>query len=136
MSFRHAYIRATALAPLLALAVYGALGVFGHALHGVLPCSDGACGANVVAAKDHHGCCCHSTAPRGSAADGPEVGADGHDAASCSLCTVLAQIKTGRVAIFTAELTVARSFDAPAAREALQPVDLVLLYAARGPPIG
>ena len=135
MSSRHAYLRATAVAPLLALAVYGVLGVFGHALHGLLPCADEACAAN-VAASDHCGCGGHSSgaAVQTSATGDPELRGDGHDADSCSLCAVLAQIKVSRVTLFTADLTVARSFQESAPQETLHAADLLLTRAARGPP--
>jgi hypothetical protein len=120
----------------MALAVYGVLGVFGHSLHGLLPCADGACGTG-FAASDDCGCGCHSLAQAGQVPtpDEPGLRRDGHDAESCSLCAVLAQIKVGRVVLFTAELTVAQSFQESALPEAFSAADLLLTRAARGPPV-
>jgi hypothetical protein len=76
-----------------ALAAYGALGVFGHGLHALVPCADG-CGASSLAASHDH-CSCHHVAQAAdeAVADGPTFAAAEHDAAHCPLCVLLAKIK-------------------------------------------
>jgi hypothetical protein len=120
---------------MLALAVYGVLGVFGHALHGLLPCADEACGTSIVS-SDHCGCGCHALEQTAqvTGSEGPEVRGDAHDSDTCSLCAVLAQIKVSRAAIFTADLTVAQSFQDAARFASLHAAELLLTRDARGPP--
>ena len=121
---------------MLALAAYGVLGVFGHSLHGLLPCGDAACSIAEVATD---GCCCghhDPAAPRvlGPARSGPEFRTDGHDATSCSLCTLLAKVKVGRLTLYLAEVSVRQVFEAPRSTKVAPSVELVLAGAPRGPP--
>jgi hypothetical protein len=136
MSVRRSSIRLAALLPALALAAYGVVGVFGHALHGLLPCADGNCGSAVADAAEHHECCCpHHVAPQAaSESDGPQVRNAGHDADDCSLCLLLVQIKSGHSALFAAEVSVARSTPLSTPHEPCYAADRLFARAARGPP--
>jgi hypothetical protein len=119
--------------------MYAAAGLFGHALHGVLPCADEVCAQHAQAAG--HQCCCHrdheleSHAASQDDSHGPAATRPGHDSQHCSLCTLLAKIATGRVVLFTAELNLA-----PVDRQS--PIDCLsthrdfdLARAPRGPPL-
>src|SRR5690242_4369262 len=82
----------------LSLAMYAAAGLFGHALHGVLPCPDGVCVQKASANADH--CCCHhdheleSQETSHDNGRGPTATRPGHDSQRCALCTLLAKIAT------------------------------------------
>jgi hypothetical protein len=127
-----------ALVPKLALAAYGIFGVFGHSLHGLLPCSDAACGSSQTAASEHCCCCDHDepliTVTSGPATGGAEYRSAGHDADDCSLCTLLAKIKVGRLALFVVDFSIGHSHHESIAPSGLLPADLVLCAAPRGPP--
>jgi hypothetical protein len=123
----------------LSLAAYGVVGVFGHSLHGLLPCSDESCGSGMVAAVEGLCSCCHhdhatAATASGPATDGVEFRAAGHDADDCSLCTLLAKIKVGQLALFDAEVGVEHSFQELVAASTLLPADLILSGSPRGPP--
>jgi len=123
----------------LSLAAYGVVGVFGHSLHGILPCADESCGSGIVAAVEGLcSCCCHDHEPApvasGPAIDGAEFRAAAHDADDCSLCTLLAKIKVGQLALFDAEIRVEPSYHESVAASALLPADLILSGSPRGPP--
>ena len=136
MPLRRAHLTTAALLPLLALAAYGVLGVFGHSLHGLLPCGDAACSVEEVAADCS---CCDdrdAAAPQvlGPANNGPEVRTAGHDASSCSLCTLLAKVKVGRLTLYLADARVRQIYEAPAEVAAAPELKLVLTRVPRGPP--
>ena len=123
----------------LSLAAYGVVGVFGHSLHGLLPCADESCGGGIVAAVEGLCSCCHhdqapTPAASGPATDGAEFRAAGHDADDCSLCTLLAKMKVGQLALFDAEIRVGPSYHEMVAVVMLMPADLVLSGSPRGPP--
>jgi hypothetical protein len=130
--------RLFALLPALALAAYGVVGVFGHSLHGLLPCADGDCGAAIAIADagEHHACCCHHhAAPQAaSESDEPQYRSAGHDADNCSLCLLLVQIKSGHSALFAADVSVAHSIPLPTAHERCNAADTLFAQTARGPP--
>jgi hypothetical protein len=121
----------------LSLAMYAGAGLFGHALHELLPCTDEACVR--IESGDGH-CCHHDHAEQALAAShedgqGSKASRPGHDPDRCSLCALLAKIAVGRVQIFTVEL----SFR-PIARETLQSKVSIthgfdLTRAPRGPPL-
>ena len=123
----------------LSLAMYATVGLFGHALHDVLPCADDVC-AQQASANADHGCCHHdhnleSHVVSQDNSHGPAATRPGHDPQHCSLCTLLAKIATGRVVLFTAELNVA-----PVDRQS--PIDCLSTHrdfdfarAPRGPPL-
>jgi hypothetical protein len=122
----------------LALATYGVLGVFGHSLHGLMPCSDAACGWSHAASSDHC-CCCEHDDPliaiaSGPAIEGAELRSSGHDAGDCPLCTLLAKIKVGRLALFTADLSVGHCHHEVIAPSEVLAADLILSAVPRGPP--
>lgn len=124
----------------LSLVAYATFGVFGHSLHGLLPCADELCQSVVaLAAADCCGGCCHAapaTVDRSHRAAGPAM-ADarrGHDAHDCSLCTLLAKIKVGQAAVFRAEVRVAHAYTAAVPVPALDAAELNLSGAPRGPP--
>jgi hypothetical protein len=121
---------------MLALAAYGVLGVFGHSLHGLLPCGDAACSIDEVVAQRS---CCDGhdgAAPQvlGPANSGPEVRTAGHDASSCSLCTLLAKVKVGRLTLYLADSCVPQVYETPAEVSAAPELELVLTGVPRGPP--
>jgi hypothetical protein len=58
-----------------------------------------------------------------------------HDPAACSLCTLLAKIKVGRLALYCADLTTAHSSRELFACSAMLPTTLDLTAAPRGPPL-
>jgi hypothetical protein len=120
----------------LSLTAYGVFGVFGHSLHGLLPCDDGSCGSSDVA--EHH-CCCghHEAAPQvvaTPALDGAAFRSAGHDADDCSLCTLLAKIKVGQAAMFHADFCVEYSHHEQIAVSQRLPADLNLSGTPRAPP--
>jgi len=120
----------------LSLAAYGSVGVFGHALHDLMPCSDSSCVA--LAAEEKCCCCDHEpavTLADDVDADGPQFSGAGHDPDDCSLCVLLAKIKVGRHAPFSADVFVEHSYHAQAASDSLLPADLILSGAPRGPPL-
>ena len=125
---------------LAALVAFSALGLFGHSLHGLLPCSDGACGTSIAESDDccccghHHGPAAGETAASESQQSGPGVKDAGHDAANCSLCTLLAKIKVGKAAFYHTELDVPHEYRETALSELLISRDLLLSSAPRGPP--
>ena len=131
--------RLFALLPALALAAYGVVGVFGHALHGLLPCADGDCGEAlaVADASEHHECCCHyHAAPQAASEnDGPQVRSAGHDADNCSLCLLLAKIKVSRQVVYLADFSVASSYHEPIAVSELLAAEFDLSRGPRGPPV-
>jgi len=137
MSLRLFHARAYRWLAALSLAAYGAFGVFGHSLHELMPCSDGSC-SDWFAAEEH--CCCDHAAPvacvsaETDAADGPQLSGAGHDADQCSLCVLLAKIKVGRLALFTADVRVEQSYRESATGNRLLPADLILSASPRGPP--
>jgi hypothetical protein len=123
----------------LSLAAYGVVGVFGHSLHGLLPCADESCGSGIVAAVEGLCSCCHhdhapAATASGPATDGAEFRAAGHDADDCSLCTLLAKIKVGQLALFDAEIRVESSNHESIFVGTLLPADLILSGSPRGPP--
>jgi hypothetical protein len=59
----------------------------------------------------------------------------GHDSATCSLCTLLAKIKVGRLALYRADLTIAHSYHELSDCGAMLPVGLDVTGAPRGPPL-
>jgi hypothetical protein len=124
-----------ALVPMMALAAYGVLGVFGHSLHGLLPCDDATCRPAEAAASCTY---CHDepTAPRvlGPAKHGAEFRSHDHDASHCSLCTLLAKVKVGRLSFYLADVSVRQIFEAPCDASAAPSLELVLTGAPRGPP--
>ena len=130
--------RSLALGALLA---FSTLGLFGHSLHSLLPCSDGACGVHAESAES--ACCCghsHTVAEsRVAVSDGEETGAQvgkaGHDAENCPLCTLLAKIKVDRPATFHAHVDVAHCQQHVTLSEFLHWQDLALSGAPRGPPL-
>lgn len=121
----------------LSLAAYGVFGVFGHSLHGLMPCEDDSCGSH--AGAEHH-CCCgqhEAAAPQAVATpalDGAEFRAAGHDSDNCSLCTLLAKIKVGQSALFHAEFSVECSHHEQSAVSQRLPADLSLSGSPRAPP--
>jgi hypothetical protein len=126
---------------LAALAAFSALGLFGHSLHALLPCSDGSCGVHADAAKATCGCG-HShavAAERVAAADSDETGARvssaGHDAENCPLCTLLAKIKVDRPDYFHSQMDAAHCQRSIELGESLFQQDLALSGAPRGPPL-
>lgn len=125
---------------LAALVSFSALGLFGHSLHALLPCSDGSCGTSVAQRSDccscghHHGPAAEETAASESNESGPRLKGAGHDEANCSLCTLLAKIKVGKAAFYYAELDVPHEYREPALSELLSSRDLLLSGAPRGPP--
>jgi len=139
MSIRLFHARAYRWLAALSLAVYGTIGVFGHSLHELMPCSNGSCGEWLAAQE--HCCCCDHAAPvapvsaETDAADGPQLSGAGHDADQCSLCVLLAKIKVGRLALFSADVRVEQSYHESATTSGLLPADLILSGAPRGPPI-
>jgi hypothetical protein len=135
MTARRDSFRLAALLPALALAAYSVVGVFGHALHWLLPCEDGHCGV-FAAAADAHACCCHhhDAAQGASESEGPKFRAAGHDADDCSLCLLLVQIKSGHATILTADFSAERSAALLASPEPCAAVDKLLALTARGPP--
>lgn len=139
MHMRTHHSRLFALLPALALAAYGVVGVFGHALHGLLPCGDGDCGSAfaIADAGDEHQCCCHHQAARNAVteSDGPQYRAAGHDASDCSLCLLLAKIKVSKQVVYLADFSVATSYHEPLAASALVPAGFDLSGAPRGPPV-
>jgi hypothetical protein len=136
MRLRRTHLSTAALLPLLALAAYGVLGVFGHSLHGLLPCGDAAC--SIAEATADCGCCDHRQpeAPRvlGPARNGAEFRTAGHDASSCSLCTLLAKVKVGRLAVYLADACVRQVYEAPDEVAAEPALELILTGVPRGPP--
>ena len=122
----------------LSLAAYGTLGVFGHSLHGLLPCGDESCGV-AHSAVENHCCCGHEHAAAKStlspATDGTEFRGAGHDADDCSLCILLAKIKVGRLALLQADVQVGSAYHEQVAVSELLPADLILSGAPRGPPL-
>jgi hypothetical protein len=137
MPSRRAYYRATALLPALAIVAYVVVGVFGHSLHGLLPCSDAACGT--APAAEQHCCCCHHESALRTVAtpalEGAEFRSAGHDASKCSLCTLLAKIKVGRLAFYHADFSVEHSHHELVVADELLAADLILSGAPRGPPL-
>jgi hypothetical protein len=125
---------------LAALVAFSALGLFGHSLHGLLPCSDGSCGVSIAESSD--GCCCghhHGPAAEETVAgaaneSGSSVKSAGHDEANCSLCTLLAKIKVSHATFYHAELDVPHEYREPALSDLLISQDLLLSGAPRGPP--
>jgi hypothetical protein len=123
----------------LSLAMYAAAGLFGHALHDLLPCedqacarwedADGACGCG----HDHDG----AVAPAGSrqCERGAAVTQPGHDSEHCSLCSLLAKIGVGRVELFKADLHSAAVAHEPLVSVIALPRDPGLTRAPRGPPL-
>lgn len=126
---------------LAALVAFSALGLFGHSLHGLLPCSNGSCGTSVAESSDccccghHHGPAAEETAASDAKESGPSVNNAGHDAANCSLCTLLAKIKVGKAAFYHAELAVPHEYRETALSDLLMSQDLLLTGAPRGPPV-
>jgi hypothetical protein len=143
MLARSVHVRVSRWLATLSLAVYASVGVFGHALHGLLPCADGSCSDRQFAAAEDHCCCCHHDAPASPAAansgsdeDGLRLTRSGHDPDDCSLCTLLAKIKVGRLALYRAELVLAHSYHELPASGVTLPAGLDLAGAPRGPPLG
>jgi hypothetical protein len=139
MRFRLPQLRISRWLVGLTLAMYATAGLFGHALHDVLPCVDETCAQHASAVGRH--CWCHHNHEFGSQAGsqddshGSTATRPGHDPQHCSLCTLLAKIATGRVVLFTAELNVA-----PVDRQS--PIDCLSTHrdfdfarAPRGPPL-
>lgn len=126
---------------LAALVAFSALGLFGHSLHGLLPCSDGSCGSPVAESSDccccghHHGPATEETASTDAKQSGPQVENAGHDEANCSLCTLLAKMKVGRAAFYYAELAVPHEYRRTALSAVLMPREFLLSSAPRGPPV-
>jgi hypothetical protein len=139
MHLRTYHSRLFALLPALALAAYGVVGVFGHALHGLLPCGDGDCGSAPVTADggEHHECCCHHQAASNAVteSDGPQYRTAGHDADDCSLCLLLAKIKVSRQVVSLADFSVASSYHEPIVVSELLAAEFDLSGAPRGPPL-
>jgi hypothetical protein len=142
MAFAAPHTQLGRLLAALSLAAYATLGVFGHSLHGLLPCADELC-QRVVALAEGDCCsgCCHAAsvaADRSRFSDGPAIAEArrGHDVHECSLCTLLAKIKVGQATVFRAEARVTRAFAAAFQAPALDVAELNLSGAPRGPPIG
>jgi hypothetical protein len=138
MHVRTHHSRLFALLPALALAAYGVVGVFGHALHGLLPCGDGDCGSAFAAADggEHHECCCHHhAAPKAtSESEGLQLRAAGHDPDGCSLCLLLVQIRSVQATLFAADFSFDRTFQSSLPHEPCFAADLLFSRTARGPP--
>lgn len=121
----------------LSLATYAAFGVLGHGLHAILPCADGCCDE---AAAVHEGCGCgHEhcvAATHRSDSDGASwrLAQKGHDAATCSICALLAKINVGYATFESADESVELVCQAAVDDAVRLPADLVLLASARGPP--
>jgi hypothetical protein len=113
------------------------VGVFGHSLHGILPCGDELCGSGIVAAVEGLCSCCHHepapTSP-GPATDDAEFRAAGHDADDCSLCTLLAKIKVGHAALDMSAAWTDVSREHMACEALSAPAEVHFAFAARGPP--
>jgi hypothetical protein len=126
--------RWTRLLAALLLAVYGAFGLAGYGLHGLLPCHDAACHGH-----GEHGCCCdhdaHAAPPQIELAVAFRSADDGHDAATCSLCSVLAKINVGYAAQQLDVVRAEPACDVTTSVDSLLPADLALAASARGPPI-
>ncbi|MBA3481870.1 MAG: hypothetical protein H0T51_08655 [Pirellulales bacterium] len=123
----------------LSLAAYGVVGVFGNSLHGILPCSDESCGSGIATAVEGLCSCCHhdqapTPAASGPATNGAEFRAAGHDADDCSLCTLLAKIKVGHAALDMSAAWTDDSREHVMCDELRAPADVLLAFAARGPP--
>ena len=59
----------------------------------------------------------------------------GHESSACSLCTLLAKIKVGRLALYRADLTTAHAYHELGASGEMRPAPLDLTGAPRGPPL-
>ncbi len=121
---------------MLALAAYGLIGVFGHSLHGLLPCSDAACSSGeALPSADCSSCDVQaalgcSREPSG----GPALQGAGHDADGCSLCLLLVQLKSGHATSFAADFSVERSIPWSMPRERCLAAAMLFARTARGPP--
>lgn len=128
-------------------ALYFALATAGDALHGLLPCQDGACADSDCSVGQQHCDCGHAhfdwgSAQRGNKSQAAQPGGiewrtarQGHDASTCALCGVLGQLKVATsIAAPTAEISAPTSeivvLTAPVRARAL-----LRLHAARGPPL-
>lgn len=134
MSSSALFYRVNRTLALLALASVSALGMFGHSLHSLLPCGDGACGIQAAAAVETC-CCCHHCAAEEAAADGPRVTKPGHDAENCPLCTLLAQMKVSRPSQMIATIETVAVVQPITLVETLQVQQFDLSAAPRGPPL-
>ena len=138
MSFRLLNDRVHRWLAFLSLAAYGSLGLFGHSLHELLPCSDPSCGAHAQA-ESHCGCCHgdehEAEHAASSIGDGVRAANAPHDANDCSLCVLLAKMKVGRVDAFATDICVGVAYHEPAFAAGILPADLVLASSPRAPPI-
>ena len=132
---RHSRVyRAVALA---SLAIYGGIAALGHGLHGILPCSDEACGTQH--SQPEQGCCCHHHAcdvgqPSEQADSGLAFRPAGHDPEHCSICALLAKIKVGKAASLDLAIRFENTrYEQPLAAGLLA-ADLILSKTSRGPP--
>lgn len=144
MRFRPDTTRFGRTLAILSLVAYGTFGVFGHSLHGLLPCAHEAC-QGIAAALADDGCCDHCCRQGHEAAaleathlHTDELGVSdrsaGHDPRDCALCTLLAKIKVGQAPTFVAELRIERIYSPHLAFSSLYAAELSLSRAPRGPP--
>jgi hypothetical protein len=71
---------------------------------------------------------------RDSASDAPRISAPGHDADHCTLCALLAQMRVGQAPLAADGVLVSAAYLPAEHRPVFFPADVVLSFAARGPP--